>query len=57
MLLLSCLQVLVVSEVNRVHPVLYPLLRKDLQKQAGRLVSHHRLRHVQYWARNAHREA
>lgn len=34
----ACLQVLVVSEVDRVHPVLHPLLRKDLQKQAGRLV-------------------
>jgi hypothetical protein len=32
-------QVLVVSEVDRVHPVLYPLLRRELQKQAGRLVS------------------
>lgn len=34
----ACLQVLVVSEVDRVHPVLHPLLRRDLQKQAGRLV-------------------
>lgn len=37
-MLRTSLQVLVVSEVDRVHPVLYPLLRRDLQKQAGRLV-------------------
>jgi hypothetical protein len=31
--------VLVVSEVDRVHPILHPLLRNDIEKQAGRLVS------------------
>jgi hypothetical protein len=31
-------QVLVVSEVDRVAPILHPLLRRDLEKQAGRLV-------------------
>jgi hypothetical protein len=36
---LRTVQVLVVSEVDRVHTVLYPLLRRDLQKQGGRLVS------------------
>jgi hypothetical protein len=36
----SCaLQVLVVSEVDRVLPILHPLLRGDIEKQAGRLVS------------------
>lgn len=35
----ATVQVLVVSEVDRVHPVLYPLLRRELHKQAGRLVS------------------
>lgn len=35
----DALQVLVVSEVDRVHPILHPLLRGDIQKQGGRLVS------------------
>ncbi|KAF6261448.1 ATP-binding dynein motor region D5-domain-containing protein [Scenedesmus sp. NREL 46B-D3] len=31
-------KVLVVSEVDAVHPILHPLLRGDIKKQAGRLV-------------------
>eukprot|EP00878_Enallax_costatus_P044493 GHUV01053137.1.p1 GENE.GHUV01053137.1~~GHUV01053137.1.p1 ORF type:complete len:277 (+),score=77.41 GHUV01053137.1:557-1387(+) len=31
-------KVLVVSEVDRVHPILYPLLRSDVEKLGGRLV-------------------
>lgn len=37
----TALQVLVLSEVDRVHPILYPLLRRDVEKQSGRLVSNH----------------
>jgi hypothetical protein len=36
--LCAVVQVLVVSEVDRVHPILHPLLRGDIEKQAGRLV-------------------
>jgi hypothetical protein len=32
------LQVIIVTEVDRVHAVLHPLLRRDLEKQGGRLV-------------------